>query len=509
MSQGFSILLIDDNPGDRLLAIRELKREFPQVQIQEIREAESFAQAVATGTFNLVITDYQLGWSNGLEVLRTLKARYPTRPVIMFTNTGSEEIAVESMKAGLNDYVLKQPNRYVRLAAAVRVALERVEAEQRAARLDLRLQALLNQLNVGVFRSDANGNLLECNPALLNVLGVDSIAQAQAVLPLDLRQQYLQLARLVPPQHQHQETQIQGSDGKPMWVVFSTMLNPVDDETVLDGLIEDITERKRAEMQLQHLNEVLEGRVTERTAQLEATNRELESTNQRLATANQNLQDFAYSVSHDLRAPLRAIQAFAQILLEEHTNQLDAIGQDYLQRIYVDTQQTDRLIQDLLAYSQLSQADIPLQPIDLERVVTSVLMQLAPELEQRQARVVVEPFTGMAIADRLTLTQVLTNLLTNAIKFVAPGVQPQVRLWAETRGDRIRLWIADNGIGIAPEAQQRIFNVFERLHGGEVYPGTGIGLAIVRKGIEQMNGQIGVESQPGQGSRFWIELSLA
>jgi signal transduction histidine kinase len=108
-----------------------------------------------------------------------------------------------------------------------------------------------------------------------------------------------------------------------------------------------------------------------------------------------------------------------------------------------------------------------------------------------------------------TLVQIIANLLTNAIKFVSPGVPPQVRLWSEKRAPCVRLWVKDNGIGIAPEYQERIFGVFERLHGGETYPGTGIGLAIVRKGVARLGGRVGVESAPGQGSTFWVEFPIA
>src|SRR4028118_441344 len=179
MNQALRILVIDDSRSDRLLAIRELKREFPELQAEEIKEASGLAQAVEQGNFDLVVTHYQLRWTNGIEILRSIKEIYPHCPVIMFTNTGSEEIAVEAMKSGLDDYVLKSPNRYFRLSPAVRVALERAENKRRAARLEIRLQSLLNQLNVGIFRSTLDGQLLESNPAFLNLLGVNSLAQAQ------------------------------------------------------------------------------------------------------------------------------------------------------------------------------------------------------------------------------------------------------------------------------------------------------------------------------------------
>src|ERR671933_668953 len=173
MNQALCILLLDDDPGDRMLAIRELNREFSNLQVEEIIEAEGFTQAVAADNFDLVITDYQLRWTNGIEVLRTIKEHYPYCPVIMFTNTGSEEIAVEAMKSGLDDYVLKSANRYLRLPAAVRAALERAETRRRADLLEIRLQSVLNQLNVGIFRCTLDGRLLEGNPAFLRLLGVN------------------------------------------------------------------------------------------------------------------------------------------------------------------------------------------------------------------------------------------------------------------------------------------------------------------------------------------------
>ncbi|MBW4488763.1 MAG: CHASE3 domain-containing protein [Trichocoleus desertorum ATA4-8-CV12] len=244
----------------------------------------------------------------------------------------------------------------------------------------------------------------------------------------------------------------------------------------------------------------LECRVLERTAQLQSANTELEA--------------FGYSVSHDLRAPLRAMQGFTQALMEDYNDVLDGVGQDYARRISKAAQRMDVLIEDLLAYSRLSRAELELKPIDLDSLVSEVIAQLELEIRQRQAQIIVVNPLLPVIAHRVTLVQVLTNLLMNAIKFVASGVQPQIKIWAEARPEarpeapphQVRLWVQDNGIGIAPEHQERIFRVFERLHGVETYPGTGIGLAIVRKGVERMGGQVGVESNPSVGSRFWLEL---
>jgi PAS domain S-box-containing protein len=248
--------------------------------------------------------------------------------------------------------------------------------------------------------------------------------------------------------------------------------------------------------QLQHYAEQLEQRVAERTAQLEETNQELEA--------------FTYSVSHDLRAPLRTMQGFAQALLEDCGDRLEDFCRDYVDSIIDDAVQMNGLISDLLSYSRLTRVQINLQATPLDEVVSEALAQLTAQVEETHAQINIVAPLPQAIAHRPTLTQVIVNLISNAIKFTEPGTQPKIDIFAtiERHDDQdwVRLWIVDNGIGIAPEYQERIFRVFERLHGAESYPGTGIGLAIVRKGLDRMGGEVGVESQLGQGSRFWIAL---
>ncbi len=236
----------------------------------------------------------------------------------------------------------------------------------------------------------------------------------------------------------------------------------------------------------------LEERVAARTAELEERNAELEA--------------FSYTVSHDLRAPLRAIQGFSQAILEDQADRLDDEGREYAVRVVRAAARLDLLIQDLLAYSRLSRADLTLARVDMGAAVHDALVQLESDLQQRGASVeVTEPF-GYVRAHRTTLVQVLANLVSNAAKFVAKGTTPVIRISAERRGAVLRCVVEDNGIGVAEEHRDRIFRVFERLHGIEAYPGTGIGLAIVRKGLERMGGRAGMEPGGDQGSRFWIEL---
>ncbi|NJN96279.1 MAG: PAS domain S-box protein [Anaerolineales bacterium] len=262
-------------------------------------------------------------------------------------------------------------------------------------------------------------------------------------------------------------------------------------------------QQARLHEQIQRYAAELERRVVERTAKLEEINDELNS--------------FSFSVSHDLRAPLRAVQGFADALLEDYTAVLDQDGQGYARRIVEAAQRMDVLIQDLLVYSRLSRSDLRFQPVDLNAVVTDVLTQLEITLQEQQAQVKIEKPLPRVIGHYATVVQIVSNLVSNGVKFVPAGVQPLLRIWAEyikpspgeSREAAVRLWVEDNGIGIEPESRERVFQIFERLHGIEAYPGTGVGLAIVRKGATRLGGRTGVESRPGQGSRFWIELPRA
>jgi PAS domain S-box-containing protein len=258
------------------------------------------------------------------------------------------------------------------------------------------------------------------------------------------------------------------------------------------GTSTDITDIIAAREKIRSANVLLERKVAARTRALEE--------------ANAELQTFAHSAAHDLRAPLRNIHGFATVLIQEETSNLSERGGTYLRRIMDGVVRLDELIMDLLSYSQLARTEIQLQRVDLAELVPEIIGGLSSEIEARHANVIVENDLPAVLAERMMLGQVISNLITNALKFVPQNVQPQVRIASSVKGGKAKLMVTDNGIGVAPEFRARIFNVFERLHRQEEYPGTGIGLAIVRRGIERMGGSVTLESEVGKGSTFEIEL---
>jgi signal transduction histidine kinase len=263
----------------------------------------------------------------------------------------------------------------------------------------------------------------------------------------------------------------------------------------------EIRERQQAEAALREA----QARLAEHAGRLEAA---VSERTRELTTTNQQLEAFVYSIAHDLRAPLRSMQGFSELLLEEAGAALTDAGQDYARRIAKSAQYMDALLLDLLAFSRISQQRVKLTSVELESVVEAVLARLQKDIQEKNAQVASAGPWPVVLAHEPTLDQVLYNLTANALKFVAPEARPVVRLRAEERAGFIRVWVEDQGIGIAPGHQEQTFGLFTRLQ-GDKYPGTGIGLAIVQKGIERMGGRVGVESAVGQGSRFWFELRKA
>jgi signal transduction histidine kinase len=245
-------------------------------------------------------------------------------------------------------------------------------------------------------------------------------------------------------------------------------------------------------------------------AELAKSNRELDTlVHQRTAELQEivnDLEHFSYTITHDLRAPLRAMHGFAAMLDEDCRDQLSAESRDYIRRITTAAARMDRLITDALSYSGTVRQEFTMEPTDPAKLLRGMI-ESYPMFQEPAAHIAIDGELPMVLGNEAALTQCFSNLLGNAVKFVAPGVTPRVRVHAERRGEFVRLWFEDNGIGIPPGMQARLFAMFQRLN--KSYEGTGIGLALVKKVTSRMGGAVGVESEPGRGSRFWLELRAA
>lgn len=320
------------------------------------------------------------------------------------------------------------------------------------------------------------------------------------------------ILRLLPPDRQHEEQHILArlqrgervehfetrrvrKDGR--LIDVSLTISPIRDASgVVIGaskIARDITELKATRERLEAHADELERKVRERTARLEESLAELEA--------------FSYSLSHDMRAPLRAIQSIAEIVATDYGPRIPE-ALPMLERVTSAASRLDRLVRDVLEFSRLSRETLRVGPVRLESIVEAILGERT-DLQPPRAEIVIERPLLPVIGHPASLTQCLANLLDNAVKFVAPGVRPVVHVFTERHDQNVRVLVRDNGIGIAPEHRARLFELFHRLPTSDGYRGTGIGLAIVRRATARMNGRAGVESAPGLGSTFWIELPAA
>lgn len=377
----------------------------------------------------------------------------------------------------------------------VGVLFNDITDRRRAAESESRLAAIVEHSSDAIVSIDIDAKILSWNQGAERLYGytpAEAVGRHVSLLIPENREndepQILEKIRRGEAVT-HYETVRRRKDGT--LVDVSLTVSPLKDSSGrvvgASKVARDITERVRA-------RETLERTVAERTAQLRETVSELEA--------------FSYSIAHDMRAPLRAMNGYARFLQIDFGEKLPPVGKNFLNRITQGAGRLDRLITDVLNYSKIARGEMLLENVDIEKL-TQEIVDTYPNLRDSGATVTVEAPIPSVLGNTAALTQCISNLLSNAVKFVAPGTKAQVRIYGEIRGDRVRYSVEDTGIGIDDEGRHRIFRMFQRLNLATEFEGTGIGLTIVRKAVERMNGEVGVDSTPGVGSIFWIELPAA
>jgi PAS domain S-box-containing protein len=371
---------------------------------------------------------------------------------------------------------------------------ERKRAEEALRESDERFRLFMHHFPGLAYIKDSATRVIFANQKFmtyLNIFPSEILGQTnQDIFPTEFAEQIAADDRRVIESGQSEE--IEEHYGGRIWSTHKFVLPQPDRSPLLGGFTLDITERKLAEEEIRRLNDELEQRVVQRTAQLEAANRELEA--------------FAYSVSHDLRAPLRALDGFSRILLGDYALQLPSEAARYLERILANVQQMSRLIDDLLKFSRLSRQPLTKQRVELAELVHQVIEALDSEREGRLVEIVVEELPPCQ-GDPALLRQVWVNLVSNALKFTRQREVARIEVGCQTNAEGEQAYfVKDNGVGFDMQYANKLFGVFQRLHSAEDYEGTGVGLAIVQRIVHRHGGRVWAESVPGEGATFCFTL---
>lgn len=497
MSKAIQVLLVENSEDDAALVMRVLQREGLDVRYERVASASAMQAALKHQSWDVVISDFSMPGFSGLAALKVVRATWPDIPFILISGTTGEEIAVDAMKAGANDYIVK--NNISRLPSVVirelRGAASR--AEHRRARhelerfrmamdvspdsIDLTDPATMRfaYLNSAACRrlGRSREELLQLGPQNVSEIGDEQI-----------RREFDEVIAAGERGTSQEQSYIRG-DRSEGWTELHRRALRTDGGTLVVTIARDISARKEAELKLQLLNAELERRVAERTAQLEA--------------ANQDLEAFSYSVSHDLHAPLRAVNGFTRILEGRLSGMLDEESQRLLDRIKAGGARMGDLIDSLLKFARSTRAELKLTEVDLHEIFVSVVAEA--HLASPQADVSIGMLPSVR-GDAVLLREVVANLIDNAFKYSSKTLRPRIEVGYLPDEQGGAFFVRDNGVGFEPKYAENLFGPFRRLHSEGEFPGTGIGLALCKRILDRHGGRIWAEAALGAGASFFFTM---
>jgi len=480
-------LIVEDSPYDAELEVEELKLGGFIPEVQRVETSEELHSALASASWDIILSDYDLPGFSGPEALEIVQSSGLDIPFIMISGAIGEEVAVNSLKAGAHDFLIK--GQLTRLVPAVQRELEEAQRRKTARILERKFLATFEQAAVGIAHVDANGEWLLLNQKYCQILGYsreeligNSFQNVTYGEDLEENIRLFQQLKEGKISVYTIEKRYIRKDRSLVWVnlTVSSVWNDARQFEYALAVAEDISQRKTMEQALKDYT-------------------------QRLEQSNKELEQFATIASHDLQEPLRKIMVFSDRL----SDMISPEGTDYLKRLQASVQRMQNLINDLLNLSRVNRTGQPFKVFSLNKVLKMVLEDLNIALQDTNAQVLIEPLDTVE-ADEGQIRQLLQNLIGNALKYHREGIPPIVKIYGQSTedGQAYQITIEDNGIGIKEEYFERIFEPFQRLHGRSLYPGTGMGLTICKKIVERHKGKLSVFSQMGQGSRFSFTLPV-
>lgn len=488
MLETLRVLLVDDSPYDRGMVRRELRREFENVDLTEVTDETEFQASLENQQFDLVITDFQIRWTDGIRVLERVRQQFPDCPVLMFTATGGEEIAVEAMKAGLDDYVIKNAQHMVRLSAAVRAVLEHRRTQVRAQELENRLSSLLTRLQVGVFRRTATGEIVEANEAAARILGAQSMQELRGTNLNDFPTSVMMHGGQIVFGEQPiagTEMYIHKVNDHPAWLSVSETFSDGSHE-LIDGLLEDITDRKHSE------ENVL--RLQDEVAHIARIN---------------TMAEMAAGIAHELTQPLTVITSLASVCLDLMNGEQKVSEEqqaEWLQQIHDLAFDSGQVLRGLNEFTRH-------RPRDPKSTDVSELMNRTLEMLRfsfRRAGVQVKcdlPESGpMLNVDPVQMRQVFLNLARNNVAAMQETEKDNRVLTVSIKNlaDRVSICFQDTGQGIPEDRLQRLFQPFLNYSKS----GTGLGLSISARIVEAHHGELKAYNLEQGGSVFEVTLPI-
>jgi PAS domain S-box-containing protein len=484
-----TVLIVEDDPGVNQLQRKRLRRA--GYRVLTASTAQEALDIVARGGIELVVLDYRLpGNLTGLELYRQMKAAGHDLPVIMVTGFSNEATVVDALRAGVRDFVSKSVEYLDYLPVAVDRLLKEIQTERQLAESEARLADIVRSAMDAIFAIDGELRVCLFNAAAEQMFGcpaAEAIGQPITRFITDCfgsrsgreARGGRPCAGALPPPLMRMEMHGIRPDGTHFPLEVSISQVEVGAKKLCTLIARDISERKKSEQIL------------------------AEQAND-LRRSNADLEKFAYVASHDLQEPLRMVASYVQLLQRRYQGRLDARADEFIAFAVDGAKRMQDLLHDLLAYSRLASRGRILEAVDLEAVLNEVLANLAMATQESGAAVTNDPLPTI-LADRTQMVQLLQNLIGNAIKFRSPET-PRVHIGVTRHDQECCFCVRDNGIGIDCQYGERIFVIFQRLHGRAEYPGTGIGLAICKKIVEYHGGRIWVESTPGKGAAFYFTI---